>query len=109
MGLFNKKPKVEQCAMCDAAVEPDDRWSHELSHVSLITADAPAWLPPQLRNVAQGEYTFKCDRCDSYPSLKWPKEGGASSAMQLHLGKAHGRGPMANMGVPVGFDMIKIV
>lgn len=108
MGIFSKKPKIEQCPMCDAELTPEDRWTHEESHVVQIQADAPSWLPAQLRNVAQGEFTFKCDRCNSYPSIKWPKEGGASAGMTLHLGGAHGRGSMAHSGAPVGFDMIPI-
>lgn len=108
MGLFSKKPKVEQCPMCDVELTPDDRWTHEETHIVQITADEPAWLPATLRDVAQGEFTFRCEQCNSYPSIKWPKPGGASAGMTLHLGHAHHRGSMAMAGVPVEFDMIPI-
>lgn len=108
MGFLKKTPRAEQCPMCDALVDANERLSHELSHVALITDSDPAWLPPHMRQVAQGEYTFKCDRCNSFPDIKWPKEGGASAGMQLHLGHAHGRGPMAHASIPAGFGMVEI-
>jgi len=87
MGLFNKKPKISVCEMCGKA---DVEGCNGLaSHVVEIRGDEPSWLPPGWRAQAQGEYTFMCLHCNSFPDNKWPSDSGAWAAMQLHLGQAH--------------------
>ena len=73
-----------------------------VKHVEEIRGDQPAWLPANLRAQAQGEFTWLCLRCDSYPAMKWPHNGGASAALLIHLGKAHQLGQFrtTGMGMP---------
>jgi hypothetical protein len=111
MGLFSKKDKLERCPMCDAALTPEDRFSHEFTHVAKIGPSEPAWLPEGLRAQAQGEYTFRCDRCNSYPDQKWPSDSGAGSAMKIHLGLDHNIGQFAgnySMRSAATFNMVPI-
>ncbi|HEU5150837.1 MAG TPA: hypothetical protein VFU19_10090 [Iamia sp.] len=68
-----------------------------LPDVVRISADQPEWLPPRMRSVAVGEYTFLCPRCDAFPSNKWPGEGGAVASAEIHLGVSHGQGTFAGM------------
>ena len=107
MGIFSKKPKVDKCGMCDAVVPADERFSHQRSHIVMIGATEPSWLPERLRAVAQGQYTFRCDRCNSYPDIKWPSEGGAEAGMEIHLAGRHGVGNSA-LGGAVKFGMTPI-
>ena len=88
MGIFGKKTKkheVPKCSMCGAARIPGERHSH----IVKISLTEPPWLPERLRAQAQGEYTFRCDRCNSFPNIKWPIPGQADSGMELHLAAAH--------------------
>lgn len=62
-----------------------------------ISAEQPEWLPQRMRSVAIGEYTFICPRCDAFPSIKWPGEGGAEASVEIHLGVVHGQGTFAGM------------
>lgn len=103
MGLFSKKPKTAACDMCGKA--DTEGCGSEYKHVEQINADQPAWLPENLRAQAQGEYTWLCVRCDSYPAMKWPGDGGAEAGMLLHLGSAHYVGRMKGAGSP-NFTMI---
>ena len=45
------------------------------------------------RSQAQGEFTFLCTRCNSFPDAKWPNHGGASAQL-IHLGAKHHVGLM---------------
>lgn len=105
MGLFNKKPKIVVCDMCGKAdIEGCGR---EDNHVEQISGDQPTWLPGNLRAQAQGEYTWLCVLCNSYPAMKWPHDGGAHSGMMIHLGSAHYVGFMKGTGRP-NFSMIPV-
>jgi hypothetical protein len=103
VGLFSKKPKISVCEMCDKADLEGCGSVH--NHVEQISGNEPAWLPGNLRAQAQGEYTWLCVRCDSYPAMKWPSNGGAWAGMMLHLGSAHYVGQMKGMG-RTDFSMI---
>ena len=103
MGMFNKKPKITVCEMCGKA-DTDGCGSLE-NHVEQITAGQPAWLPGNLRAQAPGEYTWLCVRCDSYPAMKWPGDGGALAGMMIHLGSDHYIGYMKGTG-RANFSMI---
>lgn len=107
MGIFSRKPKVSVCDMCGKAdVEGCGSTSN---HVERILGDQPSWLPVELREQAQGEYTWMCTRCDSFPAMKWPSDGGASAGMDIHLGRAHHVGQFATMGGAMPrVDMIPI-
>jgi hypothetical protein len=115
MGIFSKKskaPEVRKCDVCDTPYMPGDGRAHEYSHIAKISPTEPSWLPGNLRKVAQGEYTFRCDRCNSFPSMKWPSEGGASAGMDLHLAVAHHAGILGSSGMSPGvvnFDMIPVI
>jgi hypothetical protein len=102
LGIFSKKPKEEECDMCGALVLADEKFSHRGSHVMRIGLTEPLWLPENLRVVAQGEYTFRCDRCRCYPDIKWPSEAGAQSGMDVHLAVAHRVRPLGNSGRSLG-------
>lgn len=102
MGIFSKKPKDEECDICGAVVPADEKFSHRGSHVMRIGPTEPSWLPEKLRAVAQGEYTFRCDRCNRYPDVKWPSEAGAEAGMDVHLAVAHRVGPLGNSGLSLG-------
>ena len=95
MGLFNKKPKVAVCDVCGKA--DVEGCGNAFNHVEQITADSPSWLPANMRTQAQGEYAWQCLLCNSYPAMKWPHDGGASAALDIHLGQAHRKGSMADM------------
>jgi hypothetical protein len=100
---FRKKATIPVCDMCG---EAEDQGCGDVEkHVERITGDEPAWLPADWRAQGVGQYTWICTRCNSYPDQKWPSEGGASSAMTIHLGK-HGVGQFARMAVPVNFNMV---
>jgi hypothetical protein len=105
MGMFNKKPKVDVCEMCGKADVEGCGSVH--NHVEQISRDQPAWLPGNLRAQAQGEYTWLCVKCNSYPAMKWPGDGGAYSGMMIHLGSAHYIGFMTGMG-RASFSMISV-
>jgi hypothetical protein len=77
------------------------------NHVEQISGDQPMWLPDNLRAQAQGEFTWLCLRCNSYPAMKWPSDGGASAGLLLHLGSAHHVGTMKGMG-STPFSMIPV-
>jgi hypothetical protein len=108
-GKKTKKHEVRKCSMCGAAPIPGERHSH----IVKISLTEPPWLPERLRAQAQGEYTFRCDRCNSFPGIKWPAPGGADSGMWIHLAAAHYAGMLAHMDTMVirqmvNFDMIRI-
>jgi hypothetical protein len=103
VGLFSKKPKVTVCDMCGKT--GDEGCGSAESHVEQISGDQPAWLPGNLRAQAQGEFVWLCVRCNSYPAMKWPSDGGAWAGMLLHLGSAHHVGQMKGMG-RTNFSMI---
>jgi hypothetical protein len=106
MGLFGKKETG--CQMC-GLTEAQGCGSMG-RHVVEIRGEEPAWLPPHYRAQAQGEYTFLCTRCHAFPASKWPGDGGAGAAMEIHLGAAHHVGKFAQVGsrmnpeamIPVG-------
>ena len=103
MGIFKKKEKIVVCDMCGKA--DLEGCGSEHNHVEQISGDAPVWLPGNLRAQAQGEYTWLCTRCDSYPAMKWPSDGGAWAGMMIHLGGAHFVGQMKGAG-RTNFEMI---
>lgn len=108
MGLFGKKQKEVRCDLCNEVVA--GRGSHNHAETARITETEPVWLPAALRAEAEGEYTFRCERCNSFPSMKWPANGGAYSGMMLHLGHAHGVGMFASSSsAPHGFDQMKMI
>ena len=104
MGLFSNKPRYETCEMC-GKVELEGCGSVH-KHVVEISGDQPAWLPPNLRAQAQGEFTWQCIRCNSFPAMKWPSSSGAWAGMMLHLGSIHRVGHL--QGVGQQFDMITV-
>jgi hypothetical protein len=91
--------------MCGATAAPNDGRPHIHTHIEKVTATEPSWLPANFRVIAQGEHVFRCHRCNSFPSLKWPSESGAFAGMQIHLGARHGVG-MLGTGAPQQFEMI---
>jgi hypothetical protein len=103
MSLFKKKASIPVCDVCGKA--QDEGCGSADNHIVQITADQPAWLPANWRTQAVGQYTWLCSRCNSYPDQKWPSDGGASSALTLHLGK-HGVGMFAGRSMPVNFNMV---
>jgi hypothetical protein len=105
VGLFSKKQKIAVCEMCGKADVEGCGSIH--NHVEQISVDQPAWLPANRRAQAPGEYTWMCVRCNSYPSVKWPSDGGAWAGMLLHLGGAHYVGEMKGMG-GANFSMIPL-
>ena len=115
VGIFSKKPKIPEaihCDVCDAVYVPGENPPHLYSHIAEISLNEPAWLPRNLRVAAQGEFTFRCDKCNSFPSIKWPASGGAFAGMTLHLAAVHHSGMLGTPGAvhrgSVGFDMIRI-
>ena len=112
MGIFSKGPKVEPCGMCDSLVPADERFSHMSSHVVQISPSSPTWLPEGLRVQAPGEFTFLCERCNSYPDNKWPSTGGAESGMEMHLAVVHGTGRMKGSAAAfrsaINFGMVPV-
>jgi hypothetical protein len=90
MGLFSRTPKASICNMCSKSDLDGCGSAH--NHVAVIGPNEPAWLPPDLRAQAVGEHTYLCVRCDSYPAMKWPTQGGAWASMEIHLGAAHNVG-----------------
>jgi hypothetical protein len=106
MALFKRKAEIEVCGMCGLELSDADRFQHRSSHIVIIGETEPSWLPEGLRAVALGEYTFRCDRCNSYPDIKWAKEGAALSALDLHLGSSHNVGSLK--GAQKIFNMIPI-
>jgi hypothetical protein len=87
MGLFSNKPKVEVCDMCGKSAA--EGCGSVQNHVVEIRGDDPAWLPPNYRAEAHGEFTWLCTRCNSFPEMKWPKDSGAWAGLMMHLGSAH--------------------
>jgi hypothetical protein len=84
--------------MCGRAAADGCGSAHK--HVVQIDGDEPAWLPVHYRAQAQGQFTWLCTRCDSFPAMKWPADGGAWAGMMVHLGQAHFVGQMKGMGGP---------
>ena len=103
MGLFNKKPKVLVCDMCGK--DETEGCGRAGNHAVRISPEEPSWLPMAWRAQGFGQYTFLCTRCNAYPEMKWPGEGGAAAGIELHLGRAHHVGTFATATVPVGFEM----
>ena len=109
MGLFGKKEKEVRCDVCNALELPSQR-PHIHANVARIAETEPVWLPAALRAEAPGEYIFRCERCNSFPSMKWPSEGGAHSGMMLHLGAAHHVGMFASSSsMPRGFSQMQMI
>lgn len=111
MGIFSKKPKApedQKCDVCGAVYVPGEGPPHLESHITQISLAEPPWLPENLRRAAQGEYTFRCDRCNSFPNIKWPTSGGAFAGMTIHLAAAHHVGPLGGSGMGANFGMILI-
>jgi hypothetical protein len=108
VGLFSKKPTrtVAVCEMCSKTEAEGCGWADH--HVEPIGYDEPTWLPEHLRAQAPGEFTWLCVRCNSYPAMKWPGSGGASSGMIMHLGRAHHVGFLAGSNVGIRFSMIPV-
>jgi len=96
VGLFSKKPKISVCEMCGKA--NIEGCGSVANHVEEIRGDQPAWLPANLRAQAQGEFAWLCVRCNSYPAMKWPRDGGAYAGMMIHLGAAHHVGEFKGTG-----------
>jgi hypothetical protein len=95
MGIFSrspKTPKTQHCDVCNAVYTPEEGRPHIFSHIAKISVMEPVWLPDTLRSEALGEYTFRCDRCNSFPAMHWPSEGGAFSGLNMHLAAAHNAG-----------------
>ena len=105
MALFSKKSKVVVCEMCGRA--DVEGCGSANRHVVAIRGEEPEWLPPDLRAQAQGEYTWLCLHCNSFPSIKWPSDSGAWAGIMMHLGSAHSKGHMQGMGRPP-FSMIQL-
>jgi hypothetical protein len=112
MRIFGKRSAMLNCNMCDVIYRPGDGRPHEYSHIAKISWTEPFWLPANLRAVGQGEYTFRCDRCNSFPTIKWPSDAGAYAGMSLHLATAHHAGMLAGSGSSsrgaVNFEMIRV-
>jgi hypothetical protein len=109
VGLFSKKQEEVRCGACNAMVLPSER-PHIHADVTRITETEPSWLPAPLRAEAPGEYTFRCGWCNSFPSMKWPSQGGAHSGMMLHLGAAHQVGMFASRSsMPQGFSEMQMI
>jgi hypothetical protein len=107
VGLFNKKPTISVCDMCGKA--DVEGCGSAQNHVVQISGAEPAWLPTSYRAQAQGEYTWLCTRCNSFPAVKWPHDGGAWAGMQIHLGSAHYAGDFKGMGAAMGrVEMIPV-
>ena len=104
MGLFSKKPKIVVCDMCGKT--DAEGCGSAMKHVEEIRGDQPSWLPAHLRSQAPGQHTWLCMRCNSFPAMKWPNEGGAWAGMVMHLGSAHHVGDMQSMGRPP-FEMMQ--
>jgi hypothetical protein len=105
VGLFSKKAKIEVCDMCGRTADEGCGSVHK--HVAQIVGDEPAWLPPWYRTRGQGEFTWLCTRCNSFPAMKWPKDSGAWAGMMLHLGNAHYVGEFKGVGGPRS-EMIEV-
>lgn len=104
MGLFSKKSRESVASACEVCGAPGhDRGTH----VVQIRGDEPSWLPAGWRRQAQGEFTFLCVRCGSFPDAKWPHSGGADAALQIHLGSKHSVGQFKNSGMRQDFGMVK--
>jgi hypothetical protein len=105
VGYFSKKPKVTVCDMCGKA--DVEGCGAAGNHVEQITPSQPTWLPANLRSEAAGGYSWLCVRCNSYPEMAWPSDGGAWASMNIHLGKEHGVGQFSSMGagMAVNFTM----
>jgi hypothetical protein len=81
------KQRSQVCDMCGKTYGEGCGSVHK--HVNQIRGHEPAWLPSNFRAQAQGEFTWLCTRCNSFPALKWPRDDGAVASMKLHLGSAH--------------------
>lgn len=112
MRIFGKRSSMRNCDMCDSIYTSGEGRPHEYSHIAKISLTEPFWLPANLRAVGQGEYTFRCDRCNSFPSIKWPSDTGAYAGMSLHLAAAHRTGTLPGSGPSswgsVSFEMIRV-
>ena len=97
--------KEVRCGVCNDIVAG---WgSHIHAEIARITETEPAWLPAALRAEALGEYTFHCERCNSFPSMKWPANGGAHSAMIMILIRSAPEAAPLVRREPVVVDMSK--
>lgn len=106
MGLFSKKPKVVVCEMCGRSDVEGCGSTHK--HVVEIRGSEPSWLPASYRAQAQGEYTFLCTRCNAYPEMKWPGDGGAWAAMRVHLGATHYVGQFKGIAPTTRMSMTRL-
>ncbi|GAB3810410.1 hypothetical protein GCM10027605_48480 [Micromonospora zhanjiangensis] len=82
-----------------------------MRHVELVSGDRPVWLPENFRRQAQGEFTWLCPRCNSYPAMKWSKDHGAWAGLCIHLGKAHDAGRLRGVAAGMAgsrFEMIPL-
>lgn len=103
MALFGKKEKIVVCDMCGKTGA--EGCGSVQNHVVEITADEPAWLPPNYRAQAQGEFTWLCTLCDSFPEMKWPHTSGAWAGMMQHLGGTHRVGQFKDLPSQQQFGM----
>jgi hypothetical protein len=91
---------------------PGEGRAHEFTHIAKISSEEPYWLPETIRTRSLNQYVFRCGRCNSFPTMYWPSEGGAYSGMQMHLAVAHFTGTLATSGPmlhsSVKFDMVPI-
>jgi len=81
VGIFSKKPKAARpCPICgDDLNQVDNKYSHWHSHVTEI---------PQGQGDASGQFTFNCS-CGP-AGMKWPKPGGATAGLAMHMEQRHG-------------------
>lgn len=77
MGLFSKKAVA--CPICQAELQTKGNFGHWEVHVTQI---------PEGEGDASGQYTWQCV-CGP-ADMKWPKPGGASSGLALHMQQRHG-------------------
>jgi hypothetical protein len=90
MGVFGRKaPKTVECDGCGLIYAPGEGRPHVDTHIVRIGQDEPSWLPEYLRAQAQGEYMFLCGRCNCFPTMKWPSQGGAYGGLMSHLAVVH--------------------
>ena len=61
------------------------------------------------RGQGEGEFTWRCVRCDSFPEMKWEREGAADAGMSMHLGSAHSVGSLSGSSARPPFGMRKAV
>jgi hypothetical protein len=76
VGLFSRRPT--HCPICTAELDKRDHWRHWDTHVQQI---------PEGEGDASGQYTWRCV-CGP-AGMKWPKAGGASAGLALHMQQRH--------------------